>query len=145
MTALVDTCIIIDALANRGEFAPPAQELLLCGSEKRVELVISAKTMLDVHYILKHYFHDEPIVRGHLSNLLDAVSVIDTAGACCIRALNSVTTDFEDAVQIETAIDEGVDCIVTRDGGGYSNSLIQVLTAGGLLSLLDSCKASERQ
>lgn len=137
MTVLVDTCIIVDALASRVPFAHDAQELLLRGGEKRVTLFVSAKSFLDLHYILKHYLNDETKVRSKLSDLLQALSVVNTAGPSVVAALNSPTTDYEDAVQIETALSEGVDYIATRDKTGFSKSLIPAKTAGELLTLLD--------
>ena len=114
MTVLVDTCIIIDALANRAPFASDAQELLLRGCEKKVLLLVSAKSFLDVHYILKHYLNDESAVRSRLMILLQTLTVTGTSSQSVIAALNSPTTDFEDAVQIETALCEGADYIATN-------------------------------
>ncbi len=140
MTVLVDTCVVIDALANRAPFAEDAQELLIRGGEKAVLLMVSAKSFLDIHYVLKHFLNDEVVVRSKLSALLQAVVVIGTSGQSVLSALNSPTTDYEDAVQIETAICEGVDYIVTRDGSGFSKSPIQAKTATEILSLCDQGK-----
>ena len=137
MTALVDTCVIIDALSNRAPFSEAAQELLLRGSERSVSLFVSAKTFLDTHYVLKHYLHDESLVRAKLSDLLSAVEIADTRGSSCAVALTSPTTDYEDAVQIETALSQGIDCIVTRDSSGFSHSPIPAMDARSFLQRMD--------
>ena len=136
MTYLVDTCIVIDALASRGTFAEPAQELLRLGAEKRVKLLFSAKSFLDTHYILKHYLHEESKVRAALTSLLRSLSVVEVMGKDCASALSSPFTDYEDAVQYEVALGFGADAIVTRDRGGYSGSLIPVLEASEAISKL---------
>ena len=137
MTALLDTCVIIDALANREPFYREAQELLLRGSEAKVALFISAKSLLDLHYVLKHYLHEESVVRSKLADLLQSVSVVDTKGVSCSVALASPTTDYEDAVQTETALIEGVDCIITRDASGFSLSPVPVKDPHAFLVELD--------
>lgn len=137
MTALVDTCVIIDALANREPFSQDAQELLLRGSEGSITLLVSTKTFLDIHYLLKHFLHEESLVRAKLVDLLSAVTLVDTRGTSCAIALSSPTTDYEDAVQIETALSEGADCIITRDTSGFSHSLIPAMGAKQFLSRLD--------
>lgn len=137
MTALVDTCVIIDALANRVPFCKDAQELILRGAERKISLFVSAKSFLDVHYILKHYLNNEMEVRSRLNDLLQAITVVDTSAPACIAALNSPNSDYEDAVQIETALYEGVDYVVTRDCTGYSISSVPSLNATSILSILD--------
>ena len=137
MTVLVDTCILIDALANRAPFGKEAQELLLRGGERKVTLLISAKSFLDIHYVVKHYLHDEAIVRSKMSALLQAVHLVDTSRSACVSALQSPTGDYEDAVQIETALMEGVDYIVTRDSKDYTKSPVPAKSAEELISLMD--------
>ena len=137
MTVLVDTCIIIDALANRAPFSKDAQELLLRGATKTVSLMVSAKSLLDIHYVLKHYLNDESVVRAKMFALLQSVTAVDTSASSAVMALNSPTTDYEDATQIETALIEGVDYIVTRDRPGFSKSPVQAKTALEIISLLD--------
>lgn len=48
-------------------------------------------------------------------------------------ALNSNLTDFADAVQIFSAVAQGLDAIVTRDTQGFSSSTIPVLSVQELL------------
>lgn len=42
--------------------------------------------------------------------------------------LDSGWKDYEDATQYRSAIDEQVDCIVTRNTKDYKDSIIEVLT-----------------
>ena len=78
--------------------------------------------------------NDEALVRTRLSSLLNAVMILDTAGVSCANALLSPTNDYEDAVQIETAISFGVDYIVAHDQFGFTKSPIPVRTAKEILS-----------
>jgi len=48
-------------------------------------------------------------------------------------AFNSDLADFEDAVQIFSAVNQGLEAIVTRDSQGFLNSPIPVLSIQELL------------
>lgn len=137
MTVFLDTCIVIDALANRAPFYKEAQEILVRGSERKLNLLLSAKSFLDIHYVLKHFFHDESVVRAHLSSLLNAVTLVSTSPESCVSALQSITSDYEDGVQAATALDEGADYILTRDEGGYANSAVPPMSPKDFLPLLN--------
>lgn len=51
-------------------------------------------------------------------------------------ALNSNLVDFEDAVQLFSAVAQGLDAIITRDAQGFSRSPIPVLSIKKLLDRL---------
>jgi len=129
MKALMDTCVLIDALSSRGDEYKYAQELMRLANTKRIELFLSAKSFLDVHYILKSLFHDETIVRTHLANLLTCFRLSSVTSIMLSTALSSPMTDYEDAVQQEVAIIEGVDFIITRDKAFKNSSQLPCYTA----------------
>ena len=128
MMVLLDTCIIVDALTGRVPFAEDAQTLLRMGAKKDLLLFISAKSFLDIHYLLKHNFHDESRVRDIMASLLNVVTVVDVTGQNCVNALQCISSDYEDAVQSEAALDNGIDYIVTRDKPGFASSLVPSVT-----------------
>ena len=128
MTVLVDTCIVVDALTKREPFGEPAAELLRLGAEKRINLLFSAKSFLDTHYLLKHYLHEESKVRGILSSLLRCLTIVEVMGKDCALALNSPASDYEDAVQYEVVLNYGADGIVTRDKHDFPGLLIPLLS-----------------
>ena len=127
MTALLDTCIIVDALIDRAPFGESAKEILRLGAEKRLVLLCSAKTLLDVHYLLKHHLHDETKVRRIILALLKAITVVDVSGSACLSALNHPSGDYEDEVQGECALEAGADYIVTRDHTGFIDSTVPAI------------------
>jgi hypothetical protein len=51
-------------------------------------------------------------------------------------ALNSPISDFEDAIQIASAINAKLDAIVTRNLSDYKNSPLPVHSASDFLALL---------
>ncbi len=51
-------------------------------------------------------------------------------------ALNSPISDFEDAIQIASAINANLDAIVTRNLSDYKNSPVPVYSPSDFLALL---------
>ena len=121
MRALIDTCVIVDALQNREPFCKDAQDLFLAAASDLFVGCITAKASTDIYYLMHRYTHNE---------------VADTAGIDCRRAIPSPVSDFEDAVMIETAARTEVDCIVTRNIQDFAKSTVPVLTPKDFLRKL---------
>ncbi|MBE5763372.1 MAG: PIN domain-containing protein [Clostridiales bacterium] len=137
MNVLLDTCVIIDAMQNREPFANDAMELLECAAVNKINGYITAKSVTDVYYIIHRHFHDNEKTREIVQKLINLLIVLDTCAADCKLALLSEVSDYEDAVMIETAKREGMDCIVTRNVKDYSKASIKVMQPSELLKEID--------
>ena len=130
MTVLIDTCIVIDLLQKREPFWEDAQAIFLLAANHKIEGCISAKAILDIYYITHKATHNNNTAKSAIKNLTELFTILSTSGADCKKALLSNTADYEDAVMIETAISNHLDCIITRNIKDYSNSGIPVYTPG---------------
>jgi predicted nucleic acid-binding protein len=128
MKALIDTCVIIDALQNRKEFAENAQKIFLMAANRKFNGYISAKSVTDIYYIMHRHFHDDKQTRNTLNKLLVIFGIMDTTGEDCRNALISEISDFEDAVMVRTAKRSDADYIVTRNIKDYSKSDVKICT-----------------
>ncbi len=135
MRALIDTCIIIDALQSRLPFKDNAQEIFLLAANRQFEGFITAKASTDIYYVTQKYLHSDKETRKVLSGLYMLFELLDTAGMDCRKAISSEMTDFEDAVMVETALRCGMDCIVTRNVKDYEKSLIEIYQPDEFLEL----------
>lgn len=133
MKALLDTCIIIDALQNRIPFCESAQKILISCAENRFTGFITAKSLSDIYYITHRYTHDNSESRKVIEKLCKLFKVLDTTSKDCAEALYSQTADFEDAIMIQSAINNGMDCIITRNVKDYTKSPVAVLTPDDFL------------
>ena len=136
MRALLDTCILLDAMQNREPFSQPAQEIFLCAANDRFRGCITAKAATDIYYLMHRYTHDDKASRKALNSLFMLFEVLDTAGMDCRRAIASDVADYEDAVMVETALRAEVDCIVTRNLRDYAKSTVPVLAPETFLQRL---------
>ena len=63
MIAVFDTCIVLDYLLGRSPFADDAETLILQVAEGRIDGLITVKSLMDIHYVLKHSLHNEKKTR----------------------------------------------------------------------------------
>jgi predicted nucleic-acid-binding protein len=129
MAALLDTNVVIDALANRGEWASDAQDLLFLASQGKAELYVSGSTLTDIYYLANHYvYHDKRRSLQVIKILLDSLAVAEVGFAQCLIGANSPIADFEDAVVAEAARVAGLDCIITRNEKDYRGSAVPAVS-----------------
>ena len=75
--------------------------------------------------------HDMAI--NFLKNLRLLLTVLNVDDLIIKKALESDFKDFEDAIQYYTAIENNMDCIITRNIDDYKKSMIPVYTPTELL------------
>lgn len=137
MRALIDTCIIVDALQSRQPFCADAQDIFLAVANKRFSGFITAKSVTDIYYLTHRYTHNDKDTRTILNTLFGLFDLLDTAGMDCRRAISSDISDFEDAVMVESALRCDIDCIVTRNLKDYIKSSVPVYAPSDFLNMLN--------
>lgn len=137
MKALIDTCIIIDALQSREPFKNEAEIIFLKAANKQFDGFISAKSCMDIYYLTHKCTHNDMDTRKILSNLYIIFDILDTTELDCRKAISSDISDYEDAVMSETAIRTKMDCIVTHNIKDYCKSFIPIYQPLDFLQLLD--------
>ena len=123
----VDTNIVLDLLQKREGFCEEAQQLFTLADTKQVALYVSALTLANTHYIL--FKHLKMETRNVLSKFKVLVNVLPTNDKILTLSLASNFPDFEDAIQYYTAIENEIECIITRNKKDFIHSTIPVLTA----------------
>lgn len=111
---LLDTNVILDALATRKPFNKAAETLFLLAADNKVRGFITANCVTDVYYVLRKNM-PELTAREALRNLFYLFAIIDVKGADCEAALDSEIDDFEDALMAVCSHKTKIDYIVTRD------------------------------
>ena len=71
-------------------------------------------SMVNIAYILRKYYRGESLYHL-LEELGDIIGVITVCSEAYHKALQSRALDFEDAIQLFSAIESDMDCIVTRN------------------------------
>ncbi|MDY3318275.1 PIN domain-containing protein [Riemerella anatipestifer] len=127
----VDTNIVLDLLEKRENFYQEAQELFTMGDQNKVKLFISALTIANVHYLL--FKHLKMEARKAISKFKVLVEVLPIDDKIVELSLASDFADFEDAIQYYTAIEHGMEVIISRNKKDFKNISLPVLTANEYL------------
>lgn len=123
----IDTNIALDLLEKREEFYEEAQELFTLGDQSKVKLFVSALTIANVHYLLFKHLRME--ARKAILKFKVLVEVLPIDDKVLELSLASDFSDFEDAIQYYTAIEHGMEVIISRNKKDFKNIKLPVLTA----------------
>lgn len=137
MRAVVDTCVIVDALQKREPFCGAAMDIFLAVSNRLFTGVMTAKVATDIYYILRRELHSEAEARKALGVLFSLFELEDTHAADCRAALSSEMKDYEDAVMAQAAARLGANYVITRNLKDYAASLVPAVSPGDFLKLLN--------
>ena len=119
---------IIDLLSKREDFLPEAQALFTLSDQKKITLFVSSLTFANTYYILSQSLKIQN-ARIVLRKFKVLVKVLPMDDKIIDLSLNSEFTDFEDAIQYYTAIENKLEVIVTRNQKDFKLSKIPVLNA----------------
>ncbi len=136
MRVLLDTCVIIDTLQKREPFYEDTEKIFLLAANNIFNGYITAKSVTDIYYIVHRSTHNNAKTKEIINKLFTLFDVLDTQGIDCKKAVLSTTSDYEDAVMIESAQRSEIDCIVTRNEKDYTKSSVQVYTPKQFLDLI---------
>lgn len=123
----VDTNIVLDLLEKREDYFQEAQKLYTLADQNKLKLFVSALTVANVHYLL--YKNLKMEARKAVSKFKVLVEVLPIYDKILELSLASDFSDFEDAIQYYTAIENGMDVIITRNKKDFKNINLPVLTA----------------
>ena len=133
MRAVLDTNVIIDAIAARPPFYKEAQQILIMAAEDKIDAFITSNAATDIFYILRKHFQSPDAAKENLKKLFETISVLTVDEANCLNAIDSDIKDFEDAVQSATAEQIHADYIITRNVRDFTKGKVVAFTPTELL------------
>jgi predicted nucleic acid-binding protein len=125
---LIDTSIVLDFLLQREPFFQDAELLFQAIDEGQVVGHVTATTLTDIFYISHRHTRSVERSRQAVSETLMVMVICPIDRSVLESAFDSGLVDFEDAVQIFSAVEQGLDAILTRDAKGLLSSSIPVLS-----------------
>jgi predicted nucleic acid-binding protein len=130
----VDTDIIYDLLAKRDPFYLPAARLFTLADEGKIQIYISASSLPNIHYLISKLTSAEE-AKQILRKLKVILHITALNEKIIDLALNSDFSDFEDAIQYYSALQNNIDVLLTRNLKDYKKAQISVLTAQDFINL----------
>ncbi len=124
---LLDTNVVLDIALERTEFYEPAKKLIEKLYLASIPAFVTASSVTDIYYVLKKKKGHLPTI-GFLKNFFSIIDVVGVDKNIILNSLQSDRNDFEDAVQIETAKQNDISTIITRNKKDFENSGLQIVT-----------------
>lgn len=133
MKAFLDTNVIIDFYDERPLFFDAAAQIITKAYRGEIEIVVSATSFINAFYLLRKSYASEELTQA-MRGLANLCTISDITKQMIVSSLSSSHPDFEDAVQMESAMSAQADVIITRDKRHFNDSKIPVLTPTDFLA-----------
>jgi hypothetical protein len=101
----------------------------------RVEGFIAAHSVTTLFYLIQKG-NSSAHARATVTNLLQFIKILPIDQNTIEQALNLNFRDFEDAVQMISAVQKKVDCLITRNVKDYQPALLPVMQPVDFLATL---------
>lgn len=132
---LIDLNIILDVLQKREPFFETSAGFLATVETGRVQGFVAAHSITTLFYLIQKG-KSSADARATITNLLQFIKISPVDQTTIEQALNLDFRDFEDAVQMISAVQCKVDCLVTRNVKDYQAALLPVMQPVDFLSTL---------
>lgn len=116
--ALIDTNIIIDIACEREPFFNDSVAVFEMIDSQKLQAYLSASIVTDVFYLLRKELGKQQTI-SFLKDLLQITEVLAVDKEIVLKALYSESNDFEDEIQTQTALENDLDMIITRNTKDY--------------------------
>lgn len=136
MKILLDTNVILDIMLKREPFVTHSEQVLQVALQSNFTVFLTATTITDVYYLVRKA-SDKTNALTLLNKLLQFVEVAAVDKHVILQALTSSLADFEDAVQVSSANNAGIELIVTRNIQDFRHAPIEVHTPESFLAKLN--------
>jgi predicted nucleic acid-binding protein len=134
MRVLLDTDVTLDFVLQRMSHFVEAKEIFVLLTQSKFEAYFCAITPLNVAYIAQKLGAVQ--TRRSISKLLQLVKISEIDVKILQNAINSPTSDYEDAVQHESAVAENLDVIVTRNTNDFAGATVKIYSPTEFLAAL---------
>jgi len=132
---LIDLNILLDVLQKREPFYEASAGLLAFVESGRVQGYVAAHSITTLFYLIQKG-RSAADARAAITNLLQFIAIAPVDQTTIEQALNLEFRDFEDAVQMISAVQCKADFLVTRNVKDYQPGLLPVIQPVDFLATL---------
>jgi predicted nucleic acid-binding protein len=134
-TVLIDLNILLDVLQKREPFYGTSAGLLAAVETGKVQGYVAAHSITTLFYLVQKS-NSSSEARATITNMLQVIKIAPVNQSTIEQALNLDYRDFEDAVQMISAVQCKADCLVTRNVKDYQPALLPVIQPVDFLGTL---------
>ncbi len=131
----VDSDVLLDVLLKRVPHADDSIRFMREAERGSRRMVTSVLCVANVHYNLSKS-QGQTAATEAVRKMVDVVEVVTMPAEVVSQALDSPIADFEDALQVSTAVYAGATALISRNLRDYRRSMIPVLTPSQFLATI---------
>lgn len=125
-SVLIDINILLDVLQKREPFYEISAALLAAVETGRLKGYVAAHSLTTLFYLIRKD-RSAAKARATITNLLQFIKIAPVDQSTIEQALNLDYGDYEDALQMISAVQCKADCLITRNVKDYQPALLSVL------------------
>lgn len=129
-----DTDVILDVALKREAHFGASAGVLSLAEYKKIHGFTSSVVIANIYYILRKIESHAHALR-FIAKLRLIIKVVPVTDETVSLALDSKFKDFEDALQFYTAVENNLNCVLTRNIRDYTKSGIKVCTPDEYLAM----------
>lgn len=137
MRVLLDTNVVLDLILERESWVEEAEAIFFAQARGLISAYISAITPGTAYYIARRTI-GSAAARQAIADLLKITRVCVVDFGVLQSAVGLPVADYEDAIQLASALAERLDAIVTRDPGDFKHSPLPIFSPADFLNQLPS-------
>ncbi|MBN2117160.1 MAG: PIN domain-containing protein [Anaerolineales bacterium] len=135
LRVVIDLNVILDVLQQREPFYEASAALLAAAETGRIDGYMAAHSVTTLFYLIQKG-KSSAEARAAITNLLQFLKIAPVDQATIEQSLNLDYGDFEDAVQMMSAVQCRADYLITRNVKDYQPALLPVVQPVDLLGTL---------
>jgi hypothetical protein len=122
----IDVNVFIDVMTKRRGWTESLRVLNLARQSQEIESWTSALT-LPLIYFFRRRIADEGAARADAQAILKGLRLVALSQAVLDQAIDSTGPDFEDSIQLGSAVSISANHLITRNKKDFDASIISVL------------------
>lgn len=131
----IDINVILDVLQRREPFYEASAHVLAGVETGELEGFIAAHSITTLFYLIQKD-QSSAQARASITSLLQILKIAPVTQSTIDRALNLEYSDFEDAVQMISALECKADYLITRNIADYTPPLLPVIQPIDFLGII---------
>ena len=130
----IDTNILLDVFLHREPFADASAAVFADCESGKSKGTVSAISLDNLHYILSRHIGKSKALEA-VRIVLNIFTVVPLDEKVLHLAAGLLHKDFEDAIQLQSAIRAEANCIITRDANHFPKDKLPILSPSEYLEL----------
>ncbi|MCA9407619.1 MAG: PIN domain-containing protein [Candidatus Omnitrophica bacterium] len=131
----IDTDVFLDTILDRKPYSDFSKKIVGLCERNNIEGYTSALVIANIYYIIKRLANKKKAMQA-IANIRSLIKVLSVTDKEIGESINAEFDDFEDGVQYFVAMNNKLNCFITRNVKDYGKASIGILTPEEYLQTL---------